>query len=80
VAAKRPGSERPAPGDYVPGRPPRAVRPELAGVPEHCVHSVLEIRHFLSDEVGKHDTALGLWGVFEPCERLQEVPGPGGGR
>jgi len=27
---------------------------------EHCVRSVLEIRHFLSDEIGKHATGSGF--------------------
>jgi hypothetical protein len=43
------------PGDCVHGRPPRALCDELE-VPSHCVHSVLEIRHFLSGELGKLDT------------------------
>ncbi len=30
--------------------------PDELEVPSHCVHSVLEIRHFLSCELGKLDT------------------------
>jgi hypothetical protein len=31
--------------------------PSELEVPSHCVHSVIEIRHFLSEELGKLDTA-----------------------
>jgi hypothetical protein len=34
--------------------------PEEMEMPEHCVRSVLEIRHFLSDEIGKHDSSSGF--------------------
>jgi hypothetical protein len=34
--------------------------PDELEVPDHCVRSVLEIRHFLSDELGKHDSGSGL--------------------
>jgi hypothetical protein len=34
--------------------------PEEMEMAEHCVRSVLEIRHFLSDEIGKHDTGSGF--------------------
>lgn len=36
--------------------------PDSLEVPEHCVHSVLEIRRFLSDELGKHDSGSGFAG------------------
>ena len=34
--------------------------PEEMEMAEHCIRSVLEIRHFLSDEIGKHDTGSGF--------------------
>jgi Family of unknown function (DUF6650) len=34
--------------------------PEEMEMAEHCVRSVLEIRHFLSDEIGKHDSGSGF--------------------
>jgi hypothetical protein len=47
--------------------------PEEMEMAEHCVRSVLEIRHFLSDEIGKHDTGSGFaaslrggWPSFAP--------------
>jgi hypothetical protein len=36
--------------------------PDELEVPDHCVRSVLEIRHFLSDELGKHDSGSGFAG------------------
>jgi hypothetical protein len=36
--------------------------PDSLEVPEHCVQSVLEIRRFLSDGLGKHDSGSGFAG------------------
>lgn len=54
--------------------------PDELEVPDHCVRSVLEIRHFLSDELGKHDSGSGFAG--QPAghaSRLPEVSGPSRG-
>lgn len=38
--------------------------PEEMEMPEHCVRSVLEIRHFLSGELGKLDAGCPIYSRF----------------
>lgn len=56
--------------------------PDELEVPSHCVHSVLEIRHFLSGEVGKLDTksefAGSLRAMRAACRKLLERVGTDG--
>lgn len=56
--------------------------PDSLEVPEHCVHSVLEIRHFLSGELGKLDTkselAASLRAMRAACRKFLERVGTDG--
>jgi hypothetical protein len=56
--------------------------PDSLEVPEHCVHSVLEIRHFLSAELGKLDSATefaaSLRAMRAACRKFLERVGTGG--
>jgi len=51
-------------------------------VPAHCVHSVIEIRHFLSDELGKLDNgsdfAASLRAMRAACRKFLERVGTDG--
>ncbi len=51
-------------------------------VPSHCVHSVIEIRHCLSDELGKLDSASELAGSLRAmraaCRKFLERVGTDG--
>ena len=49
--------------------------PEQMEVPGHCVHSVIEIRHHLSDELGKLDGGSELAASLRgDAGSLPEVP------
>lgn len=56
--------------------------PHELEVPAHCVHSVIEIRHFLSDELGKLDNgsdfAASLRAMRVACRRFLERVGTDG--
>lgn len=56
--------------------------PDELEVPSHCVHSVLEIRHFLSSELGKLDTksefAASLRAMRAACRKFLERVGTDG--
>ena len=56
--------------------------PEEMEMAEHCIRSVLEIRHFLSDEIGKHDTGSGfaasLRAMRAACRKLLDRVGVDG--
>jgi hypothetical protein len=56
--------------------------PDELEVPSHCVHSVLEIRHFLSGELGKLDTksefAASLRAMRAACRKFLERVGTDG--
>jgi hypothetical protein len=53
--------------------------PDELEVPSHCVHSVLEVRHFLSHELGKLDTgsefAASLRAMRAACRKFLERVG-----
>jgi hypothetical protein len=54
--------------------------PEEMEVASHCVHSILEIRHFLSGELGKLDAKSEFAASLrDHASRLPEVPGAGRG-
>ena len=56
--------------------------PDELEVPDHCVHSVLEIRHFLSGELGKLDTksefAASLRAMRAACRKFLDRVGVDG--
>ena len=56
--------------------------PSEMEVPSHCVHSVIEIRHRLSDELGKLDSgselAASLRAMRVACRKLLERVGTDG--
>jgi hypothetical protein len=56
--------------------------PDEMEVPSHCVHSVLDIRHFLSSELGKLDTssefASSLRAMRAACRKFLERVGVDG--
>ena len=56
--------------------------PDELEVPSHCVHSVLEIRHFISGELGKLDTksefAASLRAMRAACRKFLESVGTDG--
>lgn len=56
--------------------------PEQMEVPDHCVHSVTEIRHRLSDELGKLDgeseLTASLRAMRVTCRKFLERVGPDG--
>lgn len=56
--------------------------PSEMEVPEHCVHSVIEIRHRLSDELGKLDSgselAASLRAMRVACRKFLERVGTDG--
>jgi len=56
--------------------------PDSLEVPEHCVHSVLEIRHFLSAELGKLENssefAASLRAMRAACRKFLERVGTDG--
>jgi hypothetical protein len=56
--------------------------PEELEVPAHCVHSVLEIRHFLTGELGKLDKAsefaASLRAMRAACRKFMERVGTDG--
>jgi hypothetical protein len=56
--------------------------PDELEVPSHCVHSVLEIRHFLSGELGKLDTksefASSLRAMRAACRQFLDRVGTDG--
>jgi uncharacterized protein DUF6650 len=56
--------------------------PEQMEVPDHCVHSVIEIRHRLSDELGKLDgsseLAASLRAMRVACRKFLERVGTNG--
>jgi Family of unknown function (DUF6650) len=56
--------------------------PDSLEVPEHCVHSVLEIRHFLSAELGKlgspMEFAASLRAMRAACRKFLERVGTDG--
>lgn len=56
--------------------------PDSLEVPSHCVESVLEIRHFLSGELGKLDTKSGfaasLRAMRAGCRKFLERVGTDG--
>jgi hypothetical protein len=56
--------------------------PDELEVPEHCVHSVLEIRHFLSGELGKlgagSEFASNLRAMRAACRKFLERVGTDG--
>jgi hypothetical protein len=56
--------------------------PDELEVPSHCVHSVLEIRHFLSGELGKLDAksefAASLRAMRAACRKFLERVGTDG--
>ncbi|MGO9338430.1 MAG: DUF6650 family protein [Terracidiphilus sp.] len=56
--------------------------PSQLEVPSHCVHSVLEIRHFLSEQLGKLDSgsdfAASLRAMRVACRKFLERVGPDG--
>lgn len=56
--------------------------PDSLEVPEHCVHSVLEIRHFLSGDLGKLDSssefAASLRAMRAACRKFLERVGTNG--
>ena len=58
--------------------------PDELEVPSHCVHSVLEIRHFLSGELGKLDIksefAASLRAMRAACRKFLERVEPMAGR
>ncbi len=60
----------------------RRVIADSLEVPEHCVHSVLEIRHFLSAELGKLDSAMefaaSLRAMRAACRKFLERVGTDG--
>ena len=53
--------------------------PSEMEVPSHCVHSVIEIRHHLSDELGKLDSgselAASLRAMWAACRKFLERVG-----
>jgi hypothetical protein len=55
--------------------------PDELEVPDHCVHSALEIRHFLSGELGKLDAksefAASLRAMRAACRTLDRVGADG---
>lgn len=56
--------------------------PDELEVPEHCVHSVLEIRHFLTGELGKLETSSEFAGSLRAmraaCRKFLERVGRDG--
>lgn len=56
--------------------------PDELEVPEHCVHSVLEIRRFLTGELGKLDNSselsASLRAMRAACRKFLERVGAGG--
>ena len=56
--------------------------PSELEVPSHCVHSVIEIRHRFSDELGKLDSgselAASLWAMRAACRKFLERVGTDG--
>jgi len=56
--------------------------PDELEVPHHCVHSVIEIRHFLSSELGKLDRrshlAESLSAMRAACRKFLERPSGSG--
>ena len=56
--------------------------PDELEVPSHCVHSVLEIRHFLSGELGeldiKSEFAASLRAMRAACRKFLERVGTDG--
>jgi hypothetical protein len=57
--------------------------PDSLEVPSHCVHSVLEIRHFLSAELGKLDSSeltASLRAMRAACRKFLDRVGSRDGR
>jgi len=57
--------------------------PDSLEVPSHCVHSVLEIRHFLSAELGKLDSSelvANLRAMRAACRKFLDRVGSRDGR
>jgi hypothetical protein len=58
--------------------------PDSLEVPSHCVHSVLEIRHFLSAELGKlggnSELAASLRAMRAACRKFLDRVGSRDGR
>jgi len=56
--------------------------PEQMEVPDHCVHSVIEIRHRLSEELGKleggSELAASLRAMRAACRKFLERVGTDG--